>query len=143
MDLKESYEIKLPDVGEYSKEMKLSFEKEVLGIYVSGHPLEEYQDIWMLMNCFLVPPRLSMAPALMKFSMARLLTSLSAKYQDIWHKHITNTTTDFLLDEETDATIVKDGATVTLGGIIADKRLKYTKPEAPLLFPQTVLLSGT
>ena len=32
----------LPDVGEYDKEMILSFEKEVLGVYISGHPLEEY-----------------------------------------------------------------------------------------------------
>lgn len=43
---KEDFDVKLPEVGEYSKEMILSFEKEVLGIYVSGHPLEEYQDIW-------------------------------------------------------------------------------------------------
>ena len=28
------------------KEMKLAFEKEVLGIYVSGHPLEEYESLW-------------------------------------------------------------------------------------------------
>lgn len=45
-DSKESLVLKLPDVGEYSKEMKLAFEKEVLGIYVSGHPLEEYEAIW-------------------------------------------------------------------------------------------------
>lgn len=38
--------LKLPDVGEYPKEMKLAFEKEVLGIYVSGHPLEEYEASW-------------------------------------------------------------------------------------------------
>lgn len=43
---KKSYEVKLPDVGEYDKETLLSFEKEVLGIYVSGHPLEEYKPIW-------------------------------------------------------------------------------------------------
>ncbi len=36
----------LPNVGEYSKETKLAFEKEVLGIYVSGHPLEEYRSMW-------------------------------------------------------------------------------------------------
>ena len=35
-----------PDVGEYSKEIKLGFEKEVLGIYLSGHPLEEYEEKW-------------------------------------------------------------------------------------------------
>ena len=43
---KAAYEIKLPDVGEYSKEEQLSFEKEVLGVYISGHPLEEYEERW-------------------------------------------------------------------------------------------------
>ncbi len=33
--------IKYPEVGEYDKGQLLAFEKEVLGIYVSGHPLEE------------------------------------------------------------------------------------------------------
>ncbi len=45
-DQKESFQAKLPDVGEYPKELLLSFEKEVLGIYVSGHPLEEYEERW-------------------------------------------------------------------------------------------------
>ena len=43
---REGLTLKLPNVGEYPKEMKLAFEKEVLGVYVSGHPLEEYQKIW-------------------------------------------------------------------------------------------------
>ena len=45
-DQKASFQAKLPDVGEYPKELLLSFEKEVLGIYVSGHPLEEYEERW-------------------------------------------------------------------------------------------------
>ena len=44
-DEKEEFETKLPDVGEYDKEMILGFEKEVLGVYISGHPLEDYIDI--------------------------------------------------------------------------------------------------
>ena len=40
------YEVHMPDVGEYSKEEKLAFEKEVLGVYISGHPLEEYEERW-------------------------------------------------------------------------------------------------
>lgn len=40
------YEIHMPDVEEYPKEAKLAFEKEVLGIYISGHPLEEYETCW-------------------------------------------------------------------------------------------------
>ena len=41
---KKEFEVHLPDVGEYEKEELLSFEKEVLGIYISGHPLEKYED---------------------------------------------------------------------------------------------------
>lgn len=102
---KESYEIKLPDVGEYSKDMKLGFEKEVLGIYVSGHPLEEYQEIW--------------------------------------RGNITNMTSDFVLEEETNTTVVKDGQPVTIGGIVADKRLKYTKNEKVMAFLQIEDLVGS
>ena len=45
-DEKENFEVKMPNVGEYSKEMLLAFEKEVLGIYISGHPLEKYEEKW-------------------------------------------------------------------------------------------------
>ena len=43
---KKDFEIRMPDVGEYSKETLLAFEKEVLGVYLSGHPLEEYEERW-------------------------------------------------------------------------------------------------
>ena len=42
---KESFMIHYPQVGEYDKEDLLAYEKEVLGIYVSGHPLEEYAKV--------------------------------------------------------------------------------------------------
>ncbi len=42
---KESFMIHYPQVGEYDKEDLLAYEKEVLGIYVSGHPLEEYAQV--------------------------------------------------------------------------------------------------
>ena len=42
---KKDYEIRMPDVEEYDKEMILAFEKDVLGIYLSGHPLEKYRNI--------------------------------------------------------------------------------------------------
>ena len=41
---KEIYQIKLPDVEEFSKSELLSFEKEVIGMYISGHPLDEYSE---------------------------------------------------------------------------------------------------
>lgn len=103
-DQKEDFDIKLPDVGEYSKEMKLAFEKEVLGIYISGHPLEEYQEMW--------------------------------------RKNITNTTSDFVLDDESGDTVVTDGKTVTIGGIITEKKIKYTKNEKVMAFLQVEDLVG-
>ena len=45
-ELKSDFEIKFPKVNEFSKQELLAFEKEVIGLYVSGHPLEEYQNMW-------------------------------------------------------------------------------------------------
>ena len=42
---KKDFDVKYPDVSEYDKEELLAYEKEVLGIYVSGHPLEDYQEL--------------------------------------------------------------------------------------------------
>lgn len=102
---KEEFEVKLPDVGEYPKEMLLAFEKEVLGIYISGHPLEEQEELWK--------------------------------------KGITNTTADFMIDEETGATMVKDNATAIIGGMIADKKIKYTKNDKVMAFLQVEDLVGS
>ncbi len=93
---REELEIKLPDVGEYEKELLLSFEKEVLGFYVSGHPMEEYQTLW--------------------------------------EKHISAKTSDFYLDEETNTVHIQDGSTVTIGGMIMDKKIKYTKNDKIMAF---------
>lgn len=93
---KAELEIKMPDVGEYDKELLLSFEKEVLGFYVSGHPMEEYESLWS--------------------------------------KYITAKTTDFYLDEETHRTVVEDGSRATIGGMIMDKKIKYTKNDQIMAF---------
>ena len=102
---KESYDIRLPDVGEYSREMILAFEKEVLGIYVSGHPLEEYEGFWK--------------------------------------KHVTSATSAFLIDEETGAVTLENGSNATIGGIIASKKIKYTKHDKVMAFLQLEDLAGS
>jgi len=38
-------EVKMPVLGEFDVETKLAFEKEMLGVYLSGHPLESYQEM--------------------------------------------------------------------------------------------------
>lgn len=43
---KSDFQISFPNVGEYSKEELLAFEKEMLGVYISGHPMEAYEECW-------------------------------------------------------------------------------------------------
>ena len=43
---KDNFQITFPNVGEYDKQTLLAFEKETIGIYVSGHPMEEYRELW-------------------------------------------------------------------------------------------------
>ena len=102
---REEFDVKLPDVGEYPKELMLSFEKEVLGVYISGHPLEEYQEIW--------------------------------------EKHITAKTAEFMLQEGAEEAAVQDGSVVTVGGMIADKTIKYTKDNKVMAFIRLEDLVGT
>ena len=44
-ETKKSFRIALPDVGEFSRAELLGFEKEMLGVYISGHPLEADEDL--------------------------------------------------------------------------------------------------
>ena len=97
-DEKESFEITLPNVGEFNKELLLTFEKEVLGVYISGHPLESYQTMLK--------------------------------------KYATNITTDFYREEssgenagmtDTESIKVQENERVIIGGMVTEKRVKYTK----------------
>lgn len=38
--------VNVPNVPEYDKEELLAYEKEVLGVYVSGHPMDDYEALW-------------------------------------------------------------------------------------------------
>ena len=101
---KAAFDVALPEVSEYPKNVLLSFEKDVLGIYLSGHPLEEVEKLW--------------------------------------DSVITNKTSDFMLDEN-DTCVTKDNATAVIGGIIADKKIKYTKNDKIMAFLQVEDLVGS
>ena len=101
---KEDFEIALPDVGEYTKEEILTMEKEVLGIYISGHPLESYMNVWK--------------------------------------GHITATAADFMLDEETNRVNIEEDSTQTIGGMINNKTIKYTKNDKTMAFLELEDLYG-
>ncbi|MBR2122608.1 MAG: DNA polymerase III subunit alpha [Lachnospiraceae bacterium] len=97
--------VQYPDVGEYPRELMLEFEKDVLGLYVSGHPLEEYA------------------------ALLRSAANVNAA--------------DFALDEETGAMKLKDGMSVTAGGMITAKTVKYTRNNQVMAFVNLEDLTGT
>lgn len=45
-EVKDDFRITLPDVPEFPKDELLAFEKETMGIYVSGHPMDAFQELW-------------------------------------------------------------------------------------------------
>ena len=104
-EVRQQYAITMPDVGECPKEMKLAFEKEVIGVYVSGHPLDDYIDLWK--------------------------------------SHVTKHAVDFILDDETGRANVEDGETETIGGLVTDCKIKYTKNDKVMAFVTLEDLTGS
>ena len=95
-----------PDMNEYDRKDLLAMEKEVLGIYVSGHPL--------------------------------------ADYEDVLNRKVSCTSRDFFEDsDESYEKRVMDGDKVKFGGLIADKKIKYTKNNKIMAFLRIEDIYGT
>ena len=86
--------VRLPETDEYPDEMKLAYEKEVLGIYISGHPLDAYAELWK--------------------------------------KHTTARSVDFMREEAGTVPSVAEGSDQTIGGMISNIVIRYTKKGDPL-----------
>lgn len=110
---KKEYEIRYPNVGEFQKEIKLGFEKEVLGIYLSGHPLEDYMD--------------------------KMKKSITNKAIDFVQETDANELEKVLKN----AMKVKDNQYVIIGGMISDKSIKFTKQNKAMAFISVEDLTGT
>ena len=102
---KQNFQITFPKVGEYTKDELLAFEKEMLGVYISGHPLEAYIGLW--------------------------------------EKNVTARTSDFVVDEETGEAGIRDGAYVTIGGMITGKTVKTTRNNKMMAFVTLEDLAGS
>ncbi len=100
-----AFEVSVPDVEEYTKEDLLALEKTVLGIYISGHPLEDDEDL--LRSC---------------------VTAVSA---------------DFVPGEETGLPKVTDSSRQTVGGMITDVTIKYTRQNKAMAFLTLEDMLGT
>jgi len=91
----------LPDIKELDKRILLDGEKEMLGVYLSGHPLEGYTEVL--------------------------------------NRHTNAVSLDFVAEENAQENglinnRLHDGKMVTIGGIIANKSVKYTKNNKMMAF---------
>ncbi|MBO4337744.1 MAG: DNA polymerase III subunit alpha, partial [Lachnospiraceae bacterium] len=102
---KKAFEVSLPDVPEFSKEELLSYEKEVAGIYISGHPLDEYRDF--------------------------LERRTSIRTIDLYRDDEEESGIQASDDRQQRAA---DGQEAVLGGILSEKTVKYTKNDKIMAF---------
>lgn len=103
-----TYTDELPNIEEISVHKRLSMEKEVLGIYVSGHPLSDYEEVL--------------------------------------RKKINCTSLDFINyseESQQQQSKLEDGKRISIGGIITEKRVKYTKNQKSMAFVKIEDLNGT
>jgi DNA polymerase-3 subunit alpha len=101
---KNQFAVKMPDMDEFDKDMLLGFEKEVLGIYVSGHPLEDYSG---LMN--------------------KNVTALSTEFMLPEEAESAEEGTALLPS-------IEDEKQVVIGGMITAKNVKFTRNNQPMAF---------
>ena len=114
-ETKKEFEIHMPAVEEFPKELLLQFEKEVLGIYISGHPLEDYEqrmqkNVTVTAGDFVMDMEQESAP---------------------------------IGEDGTKNVKLADGQNVIIGGMITEKNIKFTKKNQPMAFLTIEDLIGT
>ena len=106
-------ETALPDISEYPKKELLALEKESAGMYFSGHPMEEYEEL------------------------VKKLTSVTT------YTVMSSVEKDELGNIKEIRGGVRDNQEVKLGGIISNRKNKITKSNAQMAFLKLEDLYGT
>ena len=114
---KAGYEIQYPDVGEFPKEMLLGFEKEVLGIYLSGHPLEEYTE--------------------------KIRKNINAVASDFALMEAEEGNLDAMKTGAESQVKIKDNQHVIVGGLISEKKVTFTRNNKAMAYITIEDLTGT
>ncbi len=101
---REELEIKLPEVEEYDREELLAYEKEAIGTYVSGHPLDDYASM-----------------------MEKNVTALTTDFIIDMPAGDGSEDDEMAATEQADAVDSMDGKMVIIGGMIVEKTIAYAK----------------
>ncbi|MFD3155746.1 DNA polymerase III subunit alpha [Haloimpatiens sp. FM7330] len=108
-----SFDIKYPNIKEFDKKYILAMEKEMTGLYISGHPLDEYKQ--------------------------SLKALVDTKISDIVSEESLE---DNMVSNEKNLK-VKDGDRVIIGGIISEVKRKITKNNTIMAFIKLEDLYGS
>ncbi len=117
---KKEFDIVYPDIAEYDKEELLANEKEMLGVYLSGHPLDEYREF------------------LEKNVTATTLDFLSDDSESQDSESDEND-----VKNQKFFTVAKDEKYYTIGGMITAKTVKLTKKNQNMAFVTLEDIVGT
>lgn len=110
----ESLEISYPNIKEFAKKHKLAMEKEMTGLYLSGHPLDDYKRS------------------------LKLQTSIEIGNIQEEHKKFEETPMEMV----SDLISLKDGDRVVIGGILNQVSRKVTRNNTIMAFATLEDLSG-
>ncbi len=114
-EVQKEFEIPFPNIGEFEKEELLFYEKEVLGIYISGHPLKEYENI-----------------------LNKNITATTAQFKPKTEEEAYEAESDSVSEER-----VKDGEHYIIGGMIIAKKTMLTRKNQNMAFLTLEDLMGT
>ena len=127
----EQFQIKYPNIKEFDKKYILAMEKEMTGLYLTGHPLDEYEKSLNLQT---------------STNIAKIFSDYDETYGE--NSIIENTSVD-LLESIEDSNInkiiadtLKDGDRVAIGGIISDFNRKITRNNDMMAFIKLEDLTG-
>ena len=112
-------EVNYPNIMEFSKKNLLSMEKEMTGLYISGHPLDEYRN--------------------------SLAMQTSTTIEEIYKANniINDSVDDKIVEDSLIDTTINDNDKVILGGIITEVKQKITKNNKLMAFLKLEDLTGT
>lgn len=110
-----------PNIKEFGKKNLLAMEKEMTGLYLSGHPLDEYEKS-------------------LKMQTSTTIEDINKSYELFLEQSASDINVEGLLEEDIP---INDNDTVILGGILAEVKQKITKNNTMMAFLTLEDLTGT
>lgn len=113
--------VEYPDIKEFNQKAKLKYEREILGVYMSGHPLQDYAKKFEEFN----------------LTSEMLATVGNEEFAD------EQSSDEYEIREEDDSSLLQDGQTFACGGIITEVSRKRSKSGRDMCYVKLEDLKGT